>query len=718
MPGPNDVVVLPYDFKGRIINTITHSSNSDTVLNIQSYQPLVISGGSITVTSNASVLGNFANFSISNGATLGADGVGTTFSTGGAVTAEDANFSVTGGASVTLSGLNNFTKECYGANWTVSGSNSVLNLPALTNITGQPCNFPTIQAEAGGQILAPNLVSIQAGPLAFQADGTNSLINLSGLTNCSGQGTYLVSFEVSSGGTVQIPQLSGGPLLGVTLNPGGTIPTTQLRMLNTLNLVSATNSFGVLTNLVNLTVSGEIISFPALNNFDDGNINLSGQAVVSLPALKNYNKFCNGANWTVTGTGSVLNLPALTNITGRRAIIRSSRPRLAGILLLFISSAFRPGRWLFKRMVRGSTINFSALTNCSGVNGYLLTFEASSGGSIEMSGMTGGPLVGLTLNSGGNIPTSQIITLNSLTLSGVSASFNALTTLVNLSDSSGLIVFPALTNFDDGNVNVSGGASVSMPAVRNFTKLSCSGANWTVTGPNSKLTLGLLTNIQGQTCSFPVIQAEAGGQIFIQNVASIQLGPLAFQADGANSLINLSGLRNSAGQDGYLLTFEASNGGTILASNMPGGPLVGVTLNPGGTLATAQIQTLNTLNLPGVTNKFQFFGESGEFNHQRGADEFSGPDQFRRRKPHRQRRGGRDHAGALQLHEAVVRRRQLDRNGCRQHFESAGIDQHRRADVQFPGDPGRIRRRNINDKPWKHRPGPADFPSRRRRQLD
>src|SRR5271157_3534562 len=126
---------------------------------------------------------------------------------------------------MTLPTLKNFTKECYGANWTATGSNSVLNLPALTNITGEGCNYPVIQAGAGGQILATNVAVIQAGPLAFQADGTNSLIDLSGLTNCSGQGDYLVTFEASSGGTVRLPHLTGGPLLGVTLNPGGTIPT-------------------------------------------------------------------------------------------------------------------------------------------------------------------------------------------------------------------------------------------------------------------------------------------------------------------------------------------------------------------------------------------------------------------------------------------------------------------------------------------------------------
>jgi len=65
------------------------------------------------------------------------------------------------------------------------------------------------------------------------------VIDLSGLTTCAGQGIYLVTFEASSGGNVRMPNLTGGALLGVRLNPGASIPTAQIQMLNTLSLLGA-----------------------------------------------------------------------------------------------------------------------------------------------------------------------------------------------------------------------------------------------------------------------------------------------------------------------------------------------------------------------------------------------------------------------------------------------------------------------------------------------
>ena len=70
---------------------------------------------------------------------------------------------------MTLPNLVNYNKNCAGANWMVTGTGSVLNLPGLTNFNGAACSYPTIQAQAGGQLLAPNLATITAGPLYFAA---------------------------------------------------------------------------------------------------------------------------------------------------------------------------------------------------------------------------------------------------------------------------------------------------------------------------------------------------------------------------------------------------------------------------------------------------------------------------------------------------------------------------------------------------------------------
>ncbi len=598
VPAPTDLVVIP---AGPTI-TVTHSSNNvDTVASIQSQQAFVISGGSITVTSGASQF--TGSFTISNGTTLGASGSGTTVAVSGPAVVDDGNFNISGGAVVTFPTLRNFTKECNGGFWTVSGAGSILSMPALTNITGQICNYPVIQASSGGQILLSNLTTVLAGPLGFQADGAGSIVDLSRLTNCNGQNGYLVTFEASSGGDLKIPNLTGGSYLSLTLNPGGVVPTAQLQMLNSLNVYSVTNNFNAMTNLINLVVSNVAMSFPALSNFDDGTVALTGGAVVTFPQVRNYNKNCNGANWSATGAGTVLSFPVLTNLTGQACTFPVIQAEAGGQVLLTNLANVLLGPLTFQADGTNSVIDLGSLAACAGENGYPLLFEVSAGGMIHAPNMTGGTLVGVTINPGGNIQTAQIGMLNTLNLPGTTNNFNALTNLINLTVSGVTMNFPALTIFDDGNISLTAGAVVTMPVLRNYNKF-CNGANWTVNGPGTVFSLPALTNITGQPCNFPAMQAQAGGQILASNLLAIQAGPLAFAADGAGSLIDLSSLASCAGQSGYLVTFEASSGGSIKMPVNPGGPLVGVTVNPGGTVPTSQLRMLNSLTLPGVTNNF------------------------------------------------------------------------------------------------------------------
>ena len=518
----------------------------------------------------------------------------------------DGNLSVVAGGNVTFPNLQTFAKDCNGANWTVDGANSVLNLPALTNITGQACSYPVIQATGGGQILATNVVSIVAGPLGFQADGPGSLIDLRELSQCEGQNPYYVTFEASGGGTLRIPNLTGSAYVGLILNPGGTMPTAQIMQLGTLSVVGVTNTFNALTNLQSLT-SAVTLTFPALIDFTEGNILLTNGATVTMPALRNYIKYGRGAYWTVSGSNSVFNLPALTNMTGAADNYPVIQAVAGGAILLTNVASIFAGPLAFQADGTNSLIDLSALVTSSGQAGYQVTFEASAGGTLRIPNLTGGPLTGVILNPGGNLPTAQFRSLYSLSLLGQSGNFNALTNLSSLTAGVS-ISFPALINFTDGNITVTNG-TVTLPALANYTK-DCNGANWTVSGSNSVLNLPLLTNITGQACNYPAISAQAGGQIILSNVVSIQAGPLAFQSDGANSVVNLNRLVTGSGQNQYEVTFEASTGGTIQLSNFYGGTLVGVIVNPGGNLPLAQFTKLFGItansgvvaNFPSLTN--------------------------------------------------------------------------------------------------------------------
>src|SRR5207244_6356081 len=95
------------------------------------------------------------------------------------------------------------------------------------------------------------------------------------------------------------------------------------------------------------------------------------------------------------------------------------------------------------------------------------------------------------------------------------------------------------------------------------------------------------------------IEATEGGQVLATNLASITKAPLTILADGAASVVDLRGLRESAGQGGYFITFEARNGGTVSVPQLAGGPLVAVKLEAGGVMPAARSRRLRAADAVG-----------------------------------------------------------------------------------------------------------------------
>ncbi len=503
-------------------------SSAVTVRSLLCAKALTISAGSLTVTSDASTIQG--PFTMTGVTTLIAIGTNTTLTVSGSANIDDENLQVYGGASMTFPTLTAYNKSCNGANWLATGSNSLLSLPALTNLTGQTCSFPSISAQAGGQILATNLANLAVAPLTVQADGTNSLIDFSGLTTASGGNGYALTFEASSGGTVRIPHYGGGTLVAFTLNPGGTMAPASIAQLTTITASGATVNFPALTNFDGGTLTANLgaqVTFPALNVLTGITLAVNSGASVNFSGLRNLIGQCGSGAWAVTGTGSVLSFPVLTNYAGLScmgvAIQDSNRAMNGQHSLRSIANA----PLMVQADGTNSLIDFTGLTSCTGQALPGITFEASAGGTVRIPNLAGGPFVGLSIGAGGSVP-------------------NELTYVVSLSVNGLTLTLPLVTGIDDGNITVSGGAVVTLPAVQNYNK-ACNGGNWLATGSNSVLNLPGLTNFMGQTCAFPSISAQAGGQILATNLAHIALAPLMVQADGTNSLIDFSGLTTAAG---------------------------------------------------------------------------------------------------------------------------------------------------------------------------
>lgn len=295
-------------------NVTIQITSGVAVLSLQCSASLSCSANLALTQGSSEVTGKF---SLGSGDLLTVEGVGTTLMLNGPANIDDPNIYVGSGAFVEFAGLSNYHKSCNGANWTVTGASSTLSLPALTNLDRR-CMQSTHHSSHGRRTIAGFEPGHDCGgPLAFLADGANSLISLGSLTNCAGQSGYFVEFVAQNGGTISVPLLPGGPLVGVTISSGGAMTTAQFQTLSALTLSGVSASFNSLTNLGGLAISGVVTQgFPALTDFDGANATVSGGAVVTLPVLTNYNKLCSGPNWSVSGAGSVLDLPALTNMTG------------------------------------------------------------------------------------------------------------------------------------------------------------------------------------------------------------------------------------------------------------------------------------------------------------------------------------------------------------------------------------------------------------------
>jgi hypothetical protein len=551
VPGPANSVFITNAAGG----TVTISS-AVTVESILCSNALTISSGSLSVTNGASLL--LGTLTVSSGAALFASGSGTTLTSGGSLMADGANFYVSAGAMVNLPGLQSYDGGCDIFTWTVAGPGSVLNLAGLTNMTQPNCGSGGhIEAQGGGQILAANLANItqDGDPQSVQADGTNSLVNFSDLKTVSG--AYLVTFEASAGGTNWVPAFVGGSNASVTLNPGGILPIAQMEQLRGITATAVTNSF------------------PSLTNFDGGNVSLIGGAVVTLPELQNYDGECNHITWMVAGPNSVLNLPTLTNITqpycGLGGFIEAEAggqilaPNLANI-----SQGGDPQS--VQADGTNSLVNFSSLETVSGA--YPITFEASADGTNWVPHLIGGTNANVVLNPGSVLPVAQIQQLAGITASNVTVDFTS------------------LTSFDGGNISLSGGAVVTLADLQNYSG-ACGRFTWTVVGPNTVLNLPVLTNMTQPYCGHGgQIEAASGGQILAGVLLSIDAegSGETVQADGINSLVDLSGLEIVSGT--YTITFEASDGGTNWVPNLIGGTNAYVSLNPGGALPVVQLRQL------------------------------------------------------------------------------------------------------------------------------
>jgi hypothetical protein len=269
VPGPSDDAVI--DVSGAS-PTVTISSNVESVHSRTADDPLVISGGGLTVAANSTISDGLTM----SGGSLTASGSGVAFTVTGTTTVSSASLYAQSGATLSLPQLTRYSNpiDYTYAYLQSTGAGSVLSLPALTSLGQTLQFFMRIQAFQGGETLLPVLASITSNSSYVQvdADGTGSTIDLSGLTSFNSPGG---SLQVTNHATVLDGQLTSLNGDAVTLDGTGTIATSQWTTLTGGSLTVTGGSY---------TIAGMSESLSIQNDATlsiQGAFTLNGQAGLS-----------------------------------------------------------------------------------------------------------------------------------------------------------------------------------------------------------------------------------------------------------------------------------------------------------------------------------------------------------------------------------------------------------------------------------------------------
>ena len=133
VPGPGDDVVI--NVPGV---TVTISTNVESVNSITADDPLIISGGGLTVAANSTISGGLTM----TGGLLTAKGQQVSFSVAGTTSISGANVYAEDGASLVLSQLTSYTGNTSTTTLEATGTGSTLTLANLATVTQDDQRLP------------------------------------------------------------------------------------------------------------------------------------------------------------------------------------------------------------------------------------------------------------------------------------------------------------------------------------------------------------------------------------------------------------------------------------------------------------------------------------------------------------------------------------------------------------------------------------------------
>ncbi len=222
-----------------------------------------------------------------------------------------SSFLVSGGAALSLPGVTSYTGQTGGTTTLeATGAGSTLTLANLTSLTEDTTSYGSrnyIEALAGGTVNLPALTTIRTGFEVLKSDGTDnggtgSVVNAPALTSFT---TLSDSFGNSllqvTNGAAMNEALATFANVNLTIDGTGTLSTSQI--------TSFTNA--------TFTMTGGTLALPSgLTNVNGSTFLVSGGAALSLPGVTSYiGQTGSTTTLEAKGAGSTLTLANLTSLT-------------------------------------------------------------------------------------------------------------------------------------------------------------------------------------------------------------------------------------------------------------------------------------------------------------------------------------------------------------------------------------------------------------------
>jgi len=559
----------------------------DTPGNLDLNQLTSLTGsGSITLTGGVHDLSALTTFAAEFDISVGSVPLLSSLST-----LENASISLTGGAVLELPLVTALLNSENSNNSLIAdGPGSRLSFPNATTIQGPAGTNRNLYLSAlnGGRIDLPLATQVISGAVTFTSDGTGSVIDLDALTSFTGKLYFSDSgFRALNGGSILSPALTSIHDGNVSCDTVGNFDLDQLTDLTGSGNVTLTGGIHDLSGLTTFSAQmdiplGSVPLLTSLSTLENASISLTGGAVLELPLVTALLNSENSNNSLIAdGPGSRLSFPNATTIQGPAGTNRNLYLSAlnGGRLDLPLATQVISGAVTFTSDGTGSVIDLDALTSFTGKLYFSNSgFHANNGGVILTPSLTTIHDGTITSDTPGNLNLSQVTTLTGSGTVDVGGGVHDLSSLTNLGvpinlTNGAIPLLTSLTTLENASICITGGAVLELPLITSLVTLENANNNLKAEGVGSRLSFPNATSIQGPTGVSDnfYITALDGGRVEIPKATGITSGAVTFTSDGTGSVIDLDDLATFTGNLYFSNSgFHALNGGTILIPALTG----------------------------------------------------------------------------------------------------------------------------------------------------